>query len=136
MSKSRAIFGITNKERKKILADRKRKENFKKSVRLYRIDKAVKELKKFYNIESEKYIKDESYFIEFNYKDFHFVVKIDYATDENDLFIKNICIDILHDNKVIKSLVYSDIECLFNLLAYISIYDVPESYFKNEKINV
>ena len=46
MSKSRAIFGITKKERKKILEDRKRKENFKKSVRLYRIDKAVKELKK------------------------------------------------------------------------------------------
>jgi len=132
MSKSRAVFGITKKEKNKILKDRLRKENFNKSIRSYRVDNIIKELKEFYNIESKKYKKDETYFIRFDYKDFSFIVRFnDY--NETVLNFEKVDIDIFYNKQVIKSINYDNENYLFNLLSLISIYDVKESYFKNEK---
>ena len=96
MSKSRAVFGITKKEKNKILKDRLRKENFNKSIRWYRVDNIIKELKEFYNIESKKYKKDETYFIRFDYKDFSFIVRFnDY--NETVLNFEKVDIDIFYN---------------------------------------
>ena len=132
MSKSRAVFGITKKEKNKILKDRLRKENFNKSIRSYRVDNIIKELKEFYNIESKKYKKDETYFIRFDYKDFSFIVRFD-DYNETVLNFEKVDIDIFYNKQVIKSINYDNENYLFNLLSLISIYDVKESYFKNEK---
>ena len=123
MSKSRAVFGITKKEKNKILKDRLRKENFNKSIRSYRVDNIIKELKEFYNIESKKYKKDETYFIRFDYKDFSFIVRFN---DYNETVLNFEKVDITSMN-------YDNENYLFNLRSLISIYDVKESYFKNEK---
>lgn len=119
MSKSRAVFGITKEEKRKIIRDRVRKENFQKSIYTYRVDKVIKELKEFHNIKSESYKKDNQYFLEFTYNDLFFAVKFDY--DEDTLNFKNIYADVSHNNKVIKSFVYDNEAYLFNLLAFISL---------------
>ncbi|WP_432631596.1 hypothetical protein [Brachyspira sp.] len=118
MSKSRAIFGITKAEKRKIIRDRVRKENFQKSIYTYRVDKVIKELKEFYNIKSKSYKEDNQYFLEFTYNDLFFKVKFVY--NETNLDFENIYLDILLNNKVIKSFVYENEAHLFNLLAFIS----------------
>lgn len=118
MSKSRAVFGITKAEKRKIIKDRLRKENFKKSIYTYRVDKVIKELKEFHNIKCESYKKDNQYFLEFTYNDLFFVVKFDY--DEETLNFKNIYADVSLNNKIIKSFVYDNEAYLFHLLAFIS----------------
>lgn len=133
MSKSRAIFGITKEEKRKIIRDRVRKENFQKSIYTYRVDKVIKELKEFHNIKSESYKKDNQYFLEFTYNDLFFAVKFDY--DEDTLNFKNIYADVSHNNKVIKSFVYDNEAYLFNLLAFISL--MPQArWLKMSKLSV
>lgn len=121
---------ITKKEKEKILKNRIQKEKFYKSARLYRADSIMKELKEFFNIESKKYIKEELYFIEFEYKDFNFIVRLE-EFSESILDFKKVYIDIIHNKQFIKTLIYDSKNYLISLLALISIYDVK--YFKKKK---
>lgn len=104
--------------------------NYNNEYGLYthRIYNITNGLINFHGCRPKVYQKNNQYFIEWTYKDLAFVVNLDYNRSFEDIYL-----DAIHNGKVIKSFVYDSENYIFNLMALLSINDIEEKYFENEK---